>query len=143
MRFLYSSQLKGHEAIGAKAKGLIRLQEEGFKVPDWGVIPADLLFEDISGNETDLKTKIRQFGISDAFIKDVISNFKDTRLWSVRSSAEEEDGHDFSFAGQFDTYLYVSAEKLAERIKDVWLSAYSDRIIQYRKINHLPAASPV
>jgi pyruvate,water dikinase len=50
---------------------------------------------------------------------------------AVRSSGTKEDGADDSFAGQFDTYLFVSKEKLIEQIIECHHSVKSDRILAY------------
>lgn len=58
---------------------------------------------------------------------------------AVRSSGTKEDGIDDSFAGQFDTYLFVTKEKLIEQIIECHNSINSDRIVSYcksKKINH-------
>ncbi len=56
----------------------------------------------------------------------------------MRSSSTDEDGADFSFAGQFESYLYVTKNRLEERIKQVWISSFSERVFQYRQNNGLP-----
>src|SRR5215475_1314278 len=39
---------------------------------------------------------------------------------AVRSSALDEDGMQHSFAGQLDTFLFVSPEQVADRVVAVW-----------------------
>jgi pyruvate,water dikinase len=50
---------------------------------------------------------------------------------AVRSSGTKEDGNEDSFAGQFDTYLFVTKEKLIEQILECHASVKSDRILAY------------
>ena len=50
---------------------------------------------------------------------------------AVRSSGTKEDGIDDSFAGQFDTYLFVTKEKLIEQIIECHNSVNSERIKSY------------
>lgn len=50
---------------------------------------------------------------------------------AVRSSWTKEDGIDDSFAGQFDTYLFVTKEKLIEQIIECHNSVNSERIKSY------------
>jgi phosphoenolpyruvate synthase/pyruvate phosphate dikinase len=57
---------------------------------------------------------------------DIHNNF------SVRSSATAEDGAAAAFAGQHDTFLNTPRDALARKIKDCWLSLWSDRAIAYR-----------
>ena len=54
--------------------------------------------------------------------------------WAVRSSATGED-REFSFAGQFDSELNVSADNLERAYKRVLASRFSDRAVTYR-FNH-------
>ncbi|MGE5235574.1 MAG: PEP/pyruvate-binding domain-containing protein [Acidobacteriota bacterium] len=53
--------------------------------------------------------------------------------WAVRSSAVGEDGR-MSFAGQFDSFLNVPTEGLADAYRDVLVSRFSDRAVLYRLI---------
>ena len=52
---------------------------------------------------------------------------------AVRSSALEEDGARHSFAGQFESYLFVAPEDVPARVQDVWRSAASGRVDAYRR----------
>jgi len=52
---------------------------------------------------------------------------------SVRSSATSEDTASAAFAGQHDTYLNVAPESVAERLKECWVSLWSDRAVAYRR----------
>lgn len=56
--------------------------------------------------------------------------------YAVRSSATAEDLPSASFAGQQDTYLNVrGAEMLREKVRDCWVSLFTDRAILYRQQN--------
>jgi pyruvate,water dikinase len=58
------------------------------------------------------------------------------RFYAVRSSATAEDLPTASFAGQQDTYLNVRGwGALIERIRDCWVSLFTDRAIAYRARN--------
>ncbi|MCL2375649.1 MAG: hypothetical protein FWC82_03920, partial [Firmicutes bacterium] len=80
------------DKVGGKARGLDRLIKGGFLVPD-GVVLYDVNLE------TD--------------IENAVSIFEQSGLNSVavRSSASNEDGEDFSFAGQFATVLFVEGKE--------------------------------
>ena len=128
--------------IGGKAKGLLRLQETGLNVPKWIVIPQEAFAETYpdrikNKSNTDYIRFINAYFIAENFIQDIVKQFPVQTLFAVRSSAVDEDGTDFSFAGQFESCLYVTKEQLAEKIKQVWGSVFSDRVAQYRKTNHL------
>lgn len=58
---------------------------------------------------------------------------------AVRSSGVAEDLPTASFAGQYDSYLYVKGEEaLLENVKKCWASFFTDRSILYRVKNNLP-----
>ena len=53
---------------------------------------------------------------------------------AVRSSGTAEDLDDASFAGQQDTFLYVTgAGDVSRYVKECWASLYNDRALFYRK----------
>jgi pyruvate,water dikinase len=54
---------------------------------------------------------------------------------AVRSSASDEDGAQHSFAGQLESVLEVPAtgEEVAARVRQVWRSGFSARILAYRR----------
>ncbi len=57
-------------------------------------------------------------------------------FYAVRSSATAEDLPTASFAGQQDTFLNVrGAESLLQRVRDCWISLFTDRAILYRAQN--------
>lgn len=128
--------------IGGKAKNLFRLKETGINMPQFLVIPQEVLTALLPEESKywDYKTIasfIQQIPVSQNIIEDIVSNFPGTRYFAVRSSAADEDSAGFSFAGQFESYLFVAKENLADKIKSVWCSAFSERVIEYRENNNL------
>ncbi len=61
--------------------------------------------------------------------------------FAVRSSAVDEDGSQHSFAGQFDTFLFVDRNGISSKIAAVWRSGFSDRILEYRRQHGLSSAT--
>lgn len=128
--------------VGGKADHLFRLKELNNLVPKFVVIPhmvlSNLLPKEVllKNGETIIKF-IEQIDISADFIEQIATKFPENNYWAVRSSAVDEDGLEHSFAGQFESYLYVSKDKLATSIKKVWASLFSIRVDQYIKINNL------
>ncbi|MCA0346167.1 MAG: PEP/pyruvate-binding domain-containing protein [Actinobacteria bacterium] len=58
---------------------------------------------------------------------------------AVRSSATAEDLPDASFAGQQDTYLWLTQKgEVREHIRKCWASLYTSRAITYRLKNGIP-----
>lgn len=132
MRFISSYKYKTTEIttdiVGGKAHNLFELNSLRLNVPPFVVIPSDSLTENAQ--------KLNE-ALNDEFIASIAKNLKGASFFAVRSSATDEDGSQFSFAGQFETYLFVPQIQLAEKIKLVWLSAQSDRVKAYRQQNNL------
>ena len=116
-------------SIGGKAKNLFHLTSLGLNVPRWIVIPQSYLIN-LANDEGTLH-------IPDELIESILSEFDSNQFLAVRSSALDEDGGDFSFAGLFETKLFVTKNNLKEQIQEVWKSAFSERVQLYRKTNNL------
>lgn len=135
-------------SLGGKATNLFRLKSLGIHVPTWVVIPGEELLSILSGNESPqdyaaVLAFIENFEIPESFINEIVACFPAVEFFAVRSSATDEDGSNFSFAGQFESYLFVTKTQLAEKIKQVWQSAFSERVFQYRKNNGLDHESGI
>jgi len=114
--------------IGAKAKHLFTLKDNGFNVPNFVVIPFSYFESNSDTKHLDLITQLKsQFG-------DHVDS-----IYAVRSSSTEEDSDNHSFAGQFDTFLNVQLADIPNYVERVFASANSERVNAYRKINNLPA----
>lgn len=125
--------------VGGKAASLNELYD--FTIPEWFVItPA--AFHQSNCEPTDPAT----WELSDELQAelqislDQLSSGDDH--FAVRSSAVDEDGHGFSFAGQLESYLGVAQKDVADKIVAVWKSAFSDRIRAYRTEHHLGHCTP-
>ncbi|MFZ4477072.1 MAG: PEP/pyruvate-binding domain-containing protein, partial [Saprospiraceae bacterium] len=119
------------EQLGGKAANLCRLQKMGFRVPHFVVLPQDTL-QNWLDPVGDIEAQIREFVFPDGLVAEICGNFKpNTAYFAVPSSAQSEDSSAHSFAGQFETKLYVSPEQLPEAIRAVWLSAFSGRVHSY------------
>ena len=119
---------------GGKAKGLYELFSMGLRVPEFFVITSDSFIgllrearkEGCSLSDAEL---IKGLDFPEDFISEIYT-FADTlgcEMYAVRSSAEVEDGNDRSFAGQFETVLSVTRDRLLDAIRRVWLSAYKPK----------------
>ncbi len=122
------------EQLGGKGANLLRLFRMGMPVPPFVVIPHDVL-QGFLPKDIDLAaipSFIAGYSFQEAFIQDILSHFSaEHRHFAVRSSALNEDGAGSSFAGQFDTKLYVSPHQMSDAIRAVWLSAFSARVQLY------------
>jgi len=118
--------------IGGKAAALAALAASGPTIPSWFAIRVpdanaapglpDALSEE-------LQVALRQLA-------------RDGDRLAVRSSASEEDGAEHSFAGQYDSYLYVSPDDVPARVLDVWNAASSERVDAYRRERGLAGPAP-
>lgn len=125
--------------LGGKANNLLTLRALGLNVPPFVVIPAEELDALISGcaSAAEIDQAINDFVPDDSFIPRVLSQLGEG-YFAIRSSALDEDGVHFSFAGQFESFLFVHPEDIVACLKKVWKSAYSQRVVDYRNQNGLP-----
>jgi len=125
--------------VGGKARNLFHMKAMGLNVPSWVVIPQETLLHivpaDIQNDFDKSKEYIHQLPIIAQLEEEILNYFPSSVYFAVRSSAIDEDGAEHSFAGQFESYLYVTKENLFESIKKVWLSAFSDRVKAYHANN--------
>lgn len=110
MPFLFPDT-SDHSRLGGKGAALARLARHGFDIPDWFAVPADAAW-----TREELPLAISKLGAGP---------------FAVRSSGVLEDGADHSFAGQFDSYLNVSAADVAVKISAVRASAKSEAVLTY------------
>ena len=153
--------------IGGKAMGLEALKKIGLNVPSFIILDVTLFEEftkeitcqikeiiqkrsldnirELENSEQELKQLILSTDFSPELKNKILSKIKsepsfnlENSYFSVRSSAVDEDGSDFSFAGQMDSFLYVKGESnLFNKIKGCYASSYSARVLSYRYQNNL------
>ena len=129
------------ELFGGKGKSLCKLKGNGFPVPDFFVIPFEEALPFIEYNHINIHDhyeKVQKDIISGSFPKDLeesimerFSKLKSKKV-AVRSSAADEDGSDKSFAGQYDSFLFIEKDGLLSAVKKCWASYYNENAIHYR-----------
>jgi pyruvate,water dikinase len=62
--------------------------------------------------------------------------------WAVRSSATNEDGARASFAGVYRTRLGIPIEDVGLAVKDIWMSIWDERVLNYHATSELTGAPP-
>jgi pyruvate,water dikinase len=107
---------------GGKGRALYRLGKAGFPVPQWFAISPGAHSKD--GVNPELRDAIN------SALKDIAA---DGEKLAVRSSAGDEDGPAHSFAGQLESFLYVSPTDVPQAIEKVWQSGFSERLLAYRR----------
>lgn len=107
------------EQLGGKGAALQALGMD-FPIPDWFAVVAPPELDAEAGEVVGLAAALERLDGGRG-------------PYAVRSSAGDEDGSVHSFAGQLETYLNVSADQVAERVRSVWASALSERALAYRR----------
>jgi pyruvate,water dikinase len=152
--------------VGGKARNLGRLVELGLPVPPWFCITtavyANVLrdLEDgfaaqlsgldcadpaaVRATAQQFQCEIRARSLPPTDEQELLARFDaafgpDARV-AVRSSAVGEDSASDSFAGQMDSYLFVTRSDLARRVLACFASAYSERALRYRHARKRPNA---
>jgi phosphoenolpyruvate synthase/pyruvate phosphate dikinase len=121
--------------VGGKAANLSRLARMYHRVPDGFSLPVTVMDE---AHPLDLRDEII-CAITDLMACHSLDDF----IAAVRSSAVDEDGATFSFAGQYETYLnIVGADAIIEAITRCWESAHSERALEYRRQQGLSVKHP-
>lgn len=110
----------GAYSIGAKAERLFRMRQHGLNVPALFCVPED-------AKDSEITAYINQHFGADA-------------VFSVRSSAAAEDSAACSFAGQFDTFLFVPAAQVPEKTALCRAAADSEHIREYLRISGIRRA---
>ncbi|MFZ2642243.1 MAG: PEP/pyruvate-binding domain-containing protein, partial [Verrucomicrobiia bacterium] len=142
--------------VGGKALSLARMTKVGFNVPVGFTLSTEFFADWISGivgsREWEAVIKAtprelpgalgevrRRFGeipFTDIQLKALdkaTRGLHPAKLFAVRSSSPEEDLESASFAGEYETLLGVTGEKLIEAISTCALSCFSERLILYKQ----------
>jgi rifampicin phosphotransferase len=135
----------GVRELGGKALALLRLEQAGLPVPPWFAIAPTAFAASLSreqaaairGNAHELGAQLHSLQPAEEIRREVQNALHDLSengsRFAVRSSAVEEDGSQHSFAGQFDTFLFVDPSDLDHKVAAVWRSAFSERVLEYRR----------
>lgn len=144
----------GLRELGGKALALLRLEQAGLPIPPWFVVAPSAFTASLTREQEDAlasgdagrtSSELLALKPSDEILREVAEALRDLcckgSRFAVRSSAVDEDGSEFSFAGQFDTFLFVPPEGISGKLSAVWRSGFNDRILEYRRQHGLPGSS--
>lgn len=111
-------------------------------MPKWLAIPSHVVIDQIPVEATaeSIHHHFQNLEVPAEWMEKLAAHFGSdfgNKTYAVRSSAVDEDGKQHSFAGQFETFLHVPSSQIEEKIKGVWQSATSGRVMAYRKENNL------
>lgn len=143
---------KNTNMVGNKAKFLIEMKDNGFNVPNGFVLDSDTYSEEIVNNKIEKEidkylNKLNSNNISEVS-KEITSLFdsfefssstreeiekllSDNKLYAVRSSGTKEDLDNYSFAGQYETFLNVKKRSVLRKIIECYKSMFSEVILSY------------
>jgi len=161
MAVLWLDEIRGDdvERVGGKAASLGEMTTADLPVPPAFVVTADTyrsfieatgideqLFEMVdvetedsealAGAAESAQALIRETPIPDSLRKEILGAFDrigEEASVAVRSSATAEDLPSASFAGQQETYLNVTRERLVDCVRDCWASLFTQRALYYRQ----------
>ena len=142
------------ELAGGKGANLGELCQADFPVPPGFVVGADeyaAVIESLNlpGSDApawknpDYLERLREMIVDSMFNEQLTSGISreieaiqaqraSPVVFAVRSSATKEDLADASFAGQHETYYYVSADQVPVMIRKCWASLWADAAFSYR-----------
>ena len=116
------------ELVGGKGWGLLQLSKLNLPIPPGFIITTPFFTKTSTQSEAQTQPILAAYRQLGERLK------TPNPAVAVRSSANSEDGQQHSFAGAFDTFLWVQGEKqLLEKISLCRESLYSERAKVYRQ----------
>ncbi|WP_026489280.1 PEP/pyruvate-binding domain-containing protein [Butyrivibrio sp. XBB1001] len=146
--------------LGNKGKSLIELKKQGFNVPSGFILDTDIYDKTIRESQISIEIdrQLKNLSMSNVreisenirclfdkvalskIVKEKISLLLETdKKYAVRSSASKEDLKGYSFAGQYDTFLNVTTDKIEENIINCYRSMFSENTLKYLLDNNMDA----
>ena len=144
--------------VGNKAKFLIEMKNNNFNVPDGFVVDSDTYSEEIRNNKLDKEitkclnrlnkeniseiskeiiTLFDSFKFSNNTINKIEELLSERKLYAVRSSGTKEDLDNYSFAGQYQTFLNIKKDDVLNKIIGCYKSMFSEVILSYFVNNNI------
>lgn len=154
---IYEGVNADRKKTGGKGYPLAVLKEAGYRVPPFIVLTTDFFSAFLGEKREEYRALLSHYEDSSlpklralieggtftgkmrtAWNEALGRHFQPGDLLAVRSSAADEDGEAYSFAGMMESFLNVSGDEDLERsIRACYLSCFSDRAMEYRKRNGL------
>ena len=127
MEYILEKKSENYHLMGGKATALAKMGLLINNISDWFVVS----YEGFDKENKCMLEKAKQE------IEEKLKEFPKDEYFAVRSSAGDEDSAQNSFAGQFETFLYVKKADVIKKVLEVYMSAFSDRVETYRKQNNI------
>ena len=145
------SNEKDNGKLGNKGRFLLLMKQNGFNVPggfvlDSGTydetvegVPGKIISEAISKLNKDnvaetsagLYELFGKISLPSKVSEEIKAALDPDKLYAVRSSGTKEDLDEFSFAGQYQTFLNTKPEDVEARVIDCYRSMFSEIILSY------------
>lgn len=118
--------------VGGKAASLADMIGAGLRVPPGFAVTADACRLFLAGDSAEVPEPVAEsVRAAYAALAEEIG-VRDPAV-AVRSSAVAEDAADASFAGEFESYLWVSgADAVLDALRPCWDSLFSARAVEYQ-----------
>ena len=136
--------------VGGKAGSLIALATAGFQVPEFLVIPANELNAQLPKSllQKGEWEEIRNWILGTPGPQEILLSLTrqlQEKGWiegkvAVRSSALGEDAMGLSYAGIFESVLNVEGNRIPQAVREVWASAWTERVRTYHLKNEILTA---
>ncbi len=121
----------GPERVGGKAIGLARLHQVGAAVPWWFVIPVEAFAAQLDAVGRDAIATAALDPELAAQVRAALDGRDGP--FAVRSSVVGEDSETQSFAGMFDSFLFLnSPDEVLAAVATCWASAFNERALAYQ-----------
>lgn len=158
----FSNKMIDKEKLGNKAAFLMEMTQQGFSVPSGFVLDSDTYDEVIKLNNLEDKIKSNLNKLNDKNVSTISKNIidlfnniklpesvinqineltKDKKLYAVRSSGTKEDLENFSFAGQYETFLNTRKEDLITNVINCYKSMFSETLLTYIYNNKIDSSN--
>jgi pyruvate,water dikinase len=148
---IYAREADSHAPLGGKGRALAALGQADFVIPEWFALSPEAFTASLAPAQRDALHTVGDDDKLRALIEQVVPSPEvrhelrealgqlcpNGELLAVRSSASDEDGAQHSFAGQLDSFLFVPPEAAPDKVVAVWRSAFSPRILAYRREHSL------
>ena len=106
--------------IGMKAYNLGILEQAGLNIPKWFAVSSECKKSD----------SLELMQETEKYLKE---NFDKKDMFAVRSSGISEDGENYSYAGQYETFLNVKQNSILENIQNCWQSVNRKNVRSYEE----------
>ena len=140
MRYIvHPGESSAVDRLGGKAAALAVLHRSGASIPAWFVLTAEAFDASLGARDATpwplplhlTSRRNSPWGLSRAANcqKRWSGSARTGEPVAVRSSAADEDGAQHSFAGQFESFLFVPPAQVPNAAEAVWQSAFSERLL--------------